>query len=523
MPILTGRILLTLAVAQATAFQAFAQAPAAAGPRIEPGLEIAVRWIWKVEPSPAATWGLPLPAIPVPTPSSLPTNGASVIPHATSPGIPSARPDSYTVQRGDALYTIGKRYKVPVDLLKEVNGLTNNNIRIGQVLRIPSPEEVRARVPVSTPAPGPRKPNAPATPHAPPADSDHLAVQVFLDRQGFSAGPIDGQDSPSLQKTLQLFRESRPAMQDPAAFSQAIQGIGNPLTTYTLRIEDFRFIAPPRAARADAASKAEAHPKKSKSTSSTTVPQAKPSYTELTEAPMLAYRSPWEFVAERFHCDENYLRQLNAQIRDVPTVGTELRVPNVAPFAIERALAEPLQPPANPQNSITAAVVDLSRLEISKDGKLAAVFPLSIARPGLRGRDPWVIANAIPRPCLVTEQELRVKPQPQPRIFGRDDPSATPPPQKVHVPVHQTLAAGPNNPVGIIWINLTKAGSAEPLPYGLTGTSIPEHMRTQESIGGLRMANWDIARIVRYLPPGTPLEWKTSGPMAPPAVAQPAM
>jgi lipoprotein-anchoring transpeptidase ErfK/SrfK len=62
--------------------------------------------------------------------------------------------------------------------------------------------------------------------------------------------------------------------------------------------------------------------------------------------------------------------------------------------------------------------------------------------------------------------------------------------------------------VGVVWMNLAKAKSTEPLPYGLHGTSIPNRMKTQEGIGGIRLANWDIARVVRLLPPGTPLHWK---------------
>jgi hypothetical protein len=168
-------------------------------------------------------------------------------------------------------------------------------------------------------------------------------------------------------------------------------------------------------------------------------------------------------------------------------------------------------------------VVDLSRLEISRAGALVAVMPLSMARPGLKGRDSWIVREAISRPCLVTQQELRVKPQAVTRIFGREDPSAAPTPAKVHAPIEQTLAAGPNNPVGILWINLAKAGSDEPLPYGLHGTSIPDHMRAQESLGGLRLTNWDIARAVHLLPPGTKLEWKQSGPAAAMPVARPPM
>ena len=61
------------------------------------------------------------------------------------------------------------------------------------------------------------------------------------------------------------------------------------------------------------------------------------------------------------------------------------------------------------------------------------------------------------------------------------------------------LAAGPNNPTGILWINLAKGSDPKALPYGLHGTSIPGAMTKQESIGGFRLTNWDIARAVRRL------------------------
>ncbi len=70
------------------------------------------------------------------------------------------------------------------------------------------------------------------------------------------------------------------------------------------------------------------------------------------------------------------------------------------------------------------------------------------------------------------------------------------------------LPPGPNNPVGPIWIHLAKGSDATPLPYGLHGTSIPGYMKRQESIGGFRMTNWNIAQAVRLLPVGTPLTWE---------------
>lgn len=43
----------------------------------------------------------------------------------------------YTVQRGDSLYSIAKKFNVSVDVLKAANNLQNNLIRIGQKLVIP--------------------------------------------------------------------------------------------------------------------------------------------------------------------------------------------------------------------------------------------------------------------------------------------------------------------------------------------------------------------------------------------------
>ncbi|MBQ7141122.1 MAG: LysM peptidoglycan-binding domain-containing protein [Bacilli bacterium] len=45
--------------------------------------------------------------------------------------------NTYTVQRGDSLYSIAKKFGVSVNDLKTENNLTSNMISIGQVLRIP--------------------------------------------------------------------------------------------------------------------------------------------------------------------------------------------------------------------------------------------------------------------------------------------------------------------------------------------------------------------------------------------------
>ncbi|MCR9182917.1 MAG: glucosaminidase domain-containing protein [Flavobacteriaceae bacterium] len=42
--------------------------------------------------------------------------------------------NTYTVRAGDTLYSIGRRFNIPVDTLKQYNGLSSNDISVGQVL-----------------------------------------------------------------------------------------------------------------------------------------------------------------------------------------------------------------------------------------------------------------------------------------------------------------------------------------------------------------------------------------------------
>jgi lipoprotein-anchoring transpeptidase ErfK/SrfK len=185
----------------------------------------------------------------------------------------------------------------------------------------------------------------------------------------------------------------------------------------------------------------------------------------------------------------------------------DLKVPNVTPFEIEKCFESPLRPKADPEKPITAAIVDLSRLEIRRSGQLIATMPLSRARPGLHGRGSWTILGAIPGPRLATRQEPTTTPKAATQP-GAAVPPPDPMPAATSPAAEQILAAGPRNPVGVFWIDLAKANSTTPLPYGLHGTAVPSRMKTQESLGGLQLTNWDIARAVRMLPEGTPLAWK---------------
>ncbi|MFZ4764811.1 MAG: L,D-transpeptidase family protein [Roseimicrobium sp.] len=464
-------------------------APSGNNRAVEPGLERAVLWKWRVLPSAEPEWGFPalVPKGPEGVPTGVPTIQAETLP----------RPTTYEVMRGDALIKIGKKFGMTATQLKQFNGLATDAIRVGQTLKIPTVEELRALVPppvAKVETPTARAPVEPTLSFEAKRLRDQVLLQVFLDRENFSVGLIDGTPGATVEKVAQLYHAAHPDAQTAEGVrAKALASVGEPYTSYTLREEDFRFIDRNWGG-------ASAGGKASKAKSATSKDPVV-TFAQLAVAPVLVYRSPWEFVAERYHCDEALLRNLNVRLKGQLEPGTVFQVPNVFPFEVEKLLQEPLQPAADPQAPVEAAIVDLARLEITRSGKLIAVMPLGFARPDLRGRGSWTILDAIARPKLATLQELREPPKPS--ALATEAPAAP-----AVLAEEQGLAPGPNNPVGVVWINLAKAKSTEPLSYGLHGTSIPSRMKTQEGIGGIRLTNWDIARAVRLLPPGTRLVWK---------------
>jgi len=457
---------------------------------VEPGLERAVKWKWNVAPPTSTAWGLPPREVPVLQQRPIGQSGNTPVP----------QPDQniYIVKKGDVLIHITKKLKLSVAQLKEFNALETDFLQIGQELRIPTPAEkllLKSTL----------KPAAAATSVPEPADiakSEVLLLRVFFDNQGFGSGPISDTPDPLFGKVLHLYQTARgETLEHAAVVQRAKEYVPDTLNTYTLRVEDFRFIAPPKASRAVSDPTGKPDPK------AKPAPTPPPTYQEMVAADFLAYRSPWEFVAERFHCDEAFLGKLNPSLGAQPSAGSRFRVPNVQPFEIEKIPASGLQPAADPAQPFTATISDVTTLEIFRSGRLVAVMPVSRARPGLRGRGEWRVLDVIAHPRLATLQEDRVVQVEKTSPFYIN-PNPTPVTVRPVLSQEQYLPPGPNNPAGVVWINLAKGDETTPQSFGLHGSSMPAAMQTLEGIGGFRLTNWDALRVARLLPAGTKLEWK---------------
>ena len=116
-------------------------------------------------------------------------------------------------------------------------------------------------------------------------------LQVFLDRANFSPGKLDGHYSDFTLKALTLYRQSRgepvaprPSMPDTAPDLNGIDmgSVGPVFIQYTVTEADLQNVGPvPNAVREKAKLKA------------------------------LLYRDVGEEIAEKFHCDQKFLGELN--------------------------------------------------------------------------------------------------------------------------------------------------------------------------------------------------------------------
>lgn len=179
----------------------------------------------------------------------------------------------------------------------------------------------------------------------------------------------------------------------------------------------------------------------------------------------LGYESAEEALGEKFHASPKLLRQLNPG-KDLGHAGEEIVVPNVADAGeLPRAAKMIID-----GSQGTLALVDVS-------GKTIAQFP---ATTGSK-HDPlplgnWKVRGVVHNPVF----------EYNPTLFWDAKSSDT----------KATIPAGPNNPVGVVWIDLSKEH------YGIHGTPAPSSIGKTQSHGCIRLTNWDAVAVARSVVTG---------------------
>jgi lipoprotein-anchoring transpeptidase ErfK/SrfK len=274
-------------------------------------------------------------------------------------------------------------------------------------------------------------------------------VQILLDRARFSPGVIDGRMGENVEIALAAFRKAH-----------QLDGPKKPIDEATLK----RLAEVAREAEEPVLIEYKITEDDVKGPFTTTIPDG---LEEQGTLDRLGYRGASELLAEKFHMDEDFLKELNPG-KEFAKAGTAIMVANVKS-------ADPAQ-----RGSVKRIEVDkaLKQLRAYGEGdKLLAVYPATIgsaARPAPTGEHK--VKGVATNPDYTYNPEYKFEGVKTDKPF--------------------TIAPGPNNPVGSVWIELSKDG------YGIHGTPEPDVIGKSASHGCVRLTNWDAGHLAAMVKPG---------------------
>jgi lipoprotein-anchoring transpeptidase ErfK/SrfK len=284
-----------------------------------------------------------------------------------------------------------------------------------------------------------------------------LRLQIFLDESNFGPGKIDGRMGQFTKKAVAHYNYSKGI--DYNNYYKVINESKNQIkdlyVTYSIKEQDLTFIG-----------EVSLEPEE----------QSKIEY--------MYYRSVLEFVAERFHSDENFIRKINPDIEwATAKTNTEVKVPNITPFQIED-LGVDKSFRRDRKLSSRMVIIDTNQklVAIWDKKKIVATFPITPGQEKFIHRGNWIIQNMITTPTFRWDQSML--------DTGKRSNKA------------YMLPPGPNSPIGIFWAGLSKGG------IGLHGTASPHTIGRSRSAGCVRLANWDVVRLSKLVRPGAEVEMR---------------